>query len=83
MLILGQAAEVHANVQVGTLIIRGGTLWGDVRASQLVEIYAPAKVYGNIHAPQLYIDKGVVFEGSCKMLEEPSDAASKPDTPER
>lgn len=67
VLILGDDAEVEAEVEVGTLIVRGGTLRGNVRAAQLVEIHAPGKVYGNIHAPQLYIDKGVVFDGQCTM----------------
>jgi len=67
MLILGDGAEVHASVDVGTLIVRGGELWGDVTARQLVELHAPAKVHGDIHTPQLFVDKGVVFEGRCTM----------------
>lgn len=69
VLILGETALVRANLEVGTLIVRGGALWGDVRASRLVEIYAPARVHGNIKAPQLFLDKGVTFEGNCTMLE--------------
>ena len=67
VLILGDGAEVHAEVAVGTLIVRGGELWGDVRARQLVEIHAPGRVHGDIHTPQLFIDKGVLFEGKCTM----------------
>jgi cytoskeletal protein CcmA (bactofilin family) len=67
VLILGDDAEVHADIEVGTLIVRGGTLHGNVRASQLVEIHSPGKVHGNIHAPQLYVDRGVVFDGRCTM----------------
>lgn len=69
VLILGDGAQVHADVDVGTLIVRGGELWGDVRAKQLVEIHAPGKVHGNIHTPQLFIDKGVLFEGKCTMTD--------------
>lgn len=67
VLVLGEHAEIHAAIDVGTLIMRGGTLHGDVRASHLVELYSPARVYGNIEAPQLFLDKGVVFEGKCTM----------------
>ena len=67
VLILGDGAEVRAEIEVGTLIVRGGSLWGNVRATALVEIHSPGKVYGNIHSPQLFIDKGVVFEGQCTM----------------
>jgi cytoskeletal protein CcmA (bactofilin family) len=70
VLIISEDATVRANIDVGTLIVRGGSLWGDVRAQKLVEIYAPAKVYGNISTPQLFLDKGVVFEGNCTVLEQ-------------
>lgn len=67
ILILGDGAEVEAEVEVGTLIVRGGTLRGNVKASQLVEIHAEGAVHGDIEAPQFDIDKGCVFEGSVQM----------------
>ena len=70
VLILGPSAEVTADVKVGTLIVRGGVLWGDVRATRLVEIYAPGRVHGNVEAPQMFLDKGAKFEGQCTMTEE-------------
>jgi cytoskeletal protein CcmA (bactofilin family) len=71
VLILGPTAEVHADIEVGTLIVRGGAIWGEVKALRLVELHAPARVHGNITTAQLYLDKGVTFEGRCTMLEEP------------
>lgn len=76
VLIVGEEAQVRAKVEVGTLIVRGGSVWGDVRASQLVEAYAPAKIYGNITAPQLFLDKGVIFEGTSVMPEERGSKAA-------
>jgi cytoskeletal protein CcmA (bactofilin family) len=70
VLVLGEEAKVRASLEVGTLIVRGGSVWGNIKASQLVEAYAPAKIYGNITAPQLFLDKGVIFEGTSVMLEE-------------
>lgn len=67
VLILGDGAEVDATIEVGTLIVRGGTLRGAVIASQLVEIHAPAVVHADVHTPQIFIDKGVVFDGKCTM----------------
>ncbi len=74
VLILGPSAEVRANVQVGTLIVRGGSLWGQVRATRMVEIYAPSRVYGDIEAPQVFLDKGAQFEGKCTMTEQRSSS---------
>ena len=69
---------LDAELNVGTLILRGGELWGDVTATRLVELYAPAKLHGNIRAPQVYMDKGVVFEGQCVMLEEANESSEAP-----
>ena len=67
VLIVGEGAEVHGDIDVGTLIVRGGDVHGDVRASRLVELHAPGRVHGDIRTPQIFIDKGVVFEGKCTM----------------
>ncbi|MFW5876693.1 MAG: bactofilin family protein [Myxococcota bacterium] len=67
VLILGDGADVQGTLEVGTLIVRGGVLKGDVKATKLVEIHAPGRVQSDIDTPQLFIDKGVVFEGRCVM----------------
>ncbi len=69
VLIIGEGAEVKAEIEVATLIIRGGVVQGNIRARELVEIHAPGKLIGNIVSPQLYIDKGVIFQGECRMEE--------------
>ncbi len=69
ILIVGDEAEVTATIEVGTLIVRGGTVRGDVRAANAVEVYAPSRLYGNVTAAEVFIDKGVVFEGAVKMTE--------------
>lgn len=66
-LVIGDRAEVEATIAVGHLIVLGGTVRGDVRATRTVELHAPAKVYGNITAPQLVIDRGVMFEGQSRL----------------
>ena len=69
VLVIGEHAEVDAKIEVGTLIVLGGTLRGEVRAQKTVELHAPAKVFGNITAPQLVIDRGVHFEGQSRRGE--------------
>jgi hypothetical protein len=72
-LILGATADVTAHIDVGALIVLGGTLRGDVVAHRLVELHAPGAVHGDIETPQLFIDKGATFSGKCTMGAGPSE----------
>lgn len=67
VLIIGEGAEVDAEIDVGTVIIKGGTVTGNVRAATSIELYVPARVTGNLHSPEIFMDKGVQFSGSCTM----------------
>ncbi|HEX2567929.1 MAG TPA: polymer-forming cytoskeletal protein [Polyangia bacterium] len=66
VLVVGEGAKVMAKIEVGVLIVEG-YVEGNVRASRAVELHAPARVRGNLETPSLFIDKGVIFEGNCKM----------------
>jgi len=66
-LIIGEGAEIHAEIDVATVIVRGGTVHGNVRAKQSLEIHAPGRLIGNIHSPSIFIERGVEFQGSCRM----------------
>src|SRR5262249_56897853 len=66
VLVVGEGGEVHAEVDVGEIIIQGLVV-GNIRAKRAVEIHAPGKVKGDITTPSLQIDKGVIFEGKCFM----------------
>ena len=66
VLVVGESAEVRAEISVGTVIING-KVWGDVRATESVQLHAPAQLRGNIFTPSLTIDEGVLFEGKCQM----------------
>ena len=75
VLIIGEGADVRAEIEVSTLIIRGGVVHGNIRARELVEIHSPGKLFGNILSPQVFIDKGVIFQGECHMEEVLSEEA--------
>jgi cytoskeletal protein CcmA (bactofilin family) len=67
VLVIGDGAEVTAEIDVDTVIVRGGTVTGNVRARTAIELYVPARVVGNLRSPSIFIDKGVKIEGSCTM----------------
>jgi cytoskeletal protein CcmA (bactofilin family) len=66
-LIVGEGAEVHAEIDVATVIVRGGAVHGNIRAKTSIEVHAPGKIVGNLHSPSVFIDRGVEFQGSCRM----------------
>ena len=66
LLLIGPGAEVKAKLNVGSVVING-MVEGDVVAKSSVEIKAPGRLKGNIQTPTLVIEKGVTFDGSCRM----------------
>lgn len=75
-LIIGQDAKLVANAHVGHLVVYG-EVEGDLHATQGIEIHASAKVRGNISAPQIMVEKGALFEGSCRMSAEEGRAGAE------
>jgi cytoskeletal protein CcmA (bactofilin family) len=65
-LIVGESAVIASNIHVSHIIV-SGEIRGNIVASDRIEIHAPGKVFGNIQAPTVIIDEGVVFEGNCRM----------------
>jgi cytoskeletal protein CcmA (bactofilin family) len=81
-LVIGDGAEVVANIEAGTVIVKGGSLEGNVRAAHSIELYVPARASGTLHAPEVHIEKGVQFAGTCTIgpLDAPA-ASPTPDAP--
>ena len=67
VLLVGSNAEVRATLSVGSVVI-SGLVEGDVTATQGVELRAPGHLKGNVTTPELVMDKGVLFNGSCTMV---------------
>lgn len=77
-LIVGDSATVQADVRVAHLIL-SGEIRGSLFAGERIEIHTPGKVFGNIQAPIVVMDEGVLFDGQCRMsaggkLEDASEA---------
>jgi cytoskeletal protein CcmA (bactofilin family) len=65
-LVVGSDSVVHAEIHSNVLKI-AGEVRGDLTATERIELYPPAKVYGNIRTPSLVVEDGVIFEGTCSM----------------
>ena len=65
-LIVGETAVISSLINASHIII-SGEVRGNILAKSRIEIHAPGRVFGNIQAPVVIIDEGVVFEGNCQM----------------
>ncbi|MBI2361063.1 MAG: polymer-forming cytoskeletal protein [Deltaproteobacteria bacterium] len=65
-LLIGETAQVQADVQVGVLI-GSGEVRGSIIASERVELKGTARIFGDIVTPVLVLEEGVIFDGHCKM----------------
>ncbi len=75
-LILGETALVESDIRASHIII-SGEVHGNIIAERKLELRAPGKVIGNVQAPTLTIEEGVIFEGNCRMERQGKDADKK------
>jgi cytoskeletal protein CcmA (bactofilin family) len=81
-LVIGDGAKVSAEISAGTVIING-IVEGNIRATNMIEIHQPARLKGNLETPSLSMDKGVIFEGSCKMENLGKGGSTVPELPKK
>jgi cytoskeletal protein CcmA (bactofilin family) len=65
-LAVGEKARVMANVEAKEAKI-GGQVRGNIKIKSFLEITATAKIFGDIEATGLSIERGATFNGKCAM----------------
>lgn len=65
-LIIGEKGVVHASVRAGIVLVRG-EVRGNILGTERVELRGAARVYGDVEAPVVVVEEGVLFEGHCRM----------------
>lgn len=65
-LVVGESAKIEGDIRVGALIL-SGTFKGNIQATNMVELRAPAHVEGNIDTPNIKIEEKVLFNGQIVM----------------
>lgn len=64
--IIGEKAMIEADINVDVVIIMG-KVNGTINARERIEVYPPGRIVGDIQAPTVLIESGVVFNGNCSM----------------
>jgi cytoskeletal protein CcmA (bactofilin family) len=67
--LIGKNGRAECSVRAGTVVI-GGVVKGDILATGKVVILSTGMVIGNVTAPRLYVEEGVVLHGSCTITEQ-------------
>jgi cytoskeletal protein CcmA (bactofilin family) len=66
-LVVGETADVEANIQAKNVIISGAVA-GDVVASRQLILKKSGRLKGNIQTPSLIVEQGALFNGKTKMV---------------
>ncbi len=82
--ILGEHAVIEGDIGAGT-IVSGGTINGNVTATERVHLLPSAVLNGDLKTPSLKVEEGVRLHGNCEAegrakstgVEEPREAAPR------
>ncbi len=66
VLLVGTSGRVDAKIEASRLIVYG-TVKGDIRATDCIELHSGATLEGKIVTPSLVIHEQSVFNGQCEM----------------
>jgi cytoskeletal protein CcmA (bactofilin family) len=78
LLIIGEPAQVKAEIEVGTLVV-SGQVQGAISARDRVELLRPGRVTGTIRTPCLVVAEGAVFNGNCEMAGSDDESTEPPE----
>ena len=64
--LIGQTGEAVTDIQA-RLVVVGGTVRGNIFATERVIFLSTGVIKGNIITPSLIMEEGVTFEGNCTI----------------
>lgn len=65
-LIVGESAEIHAEISAAT-VISSGKVVGNITALEKTQLLPSAVLEGAVKTPVLIVEEGVKFNGQCAM----------------
>lgn len=68
-LVIGTSAFLKADIEANTVSI-AGEVRGNIKTTDLLELSATARLFGDIFTRQLKIEQGAHFTGKSQLLEE-------------
>ena len=65
-LVIGEGAELEADIRVDSVMI-SGEIRGQIDVKKQVRIYSTGKLLGDLNTPVFSVEEGAFFEGNCRM----------------
>jgi len=65
-LIVGDKGVVNGEIRAGQVLVSGEVV-GNISGTERVELKRTARVFGDVEAPVVVVEEGVLFEGHCRM----------------
>jgi cytoskeletal protein CcmA (bactofilin family) len=67
--LVGKNGKAECDIVASTVVI-GGTVKGEVIATERITLLSTGELIGTIKTPRLIIEEGVVFDGTCEIIED-------------
>jgi cytoskeletal protein CcmA (bactofilin family) len=80
VVLIGPSGTVDADIEAKETII-GGTVRGNVKAPDKIELQAKSQVEGDIITYSLVVEQGATFHGNCQMRKDQARTATGAHTP--
>jgi cytoskeletal protein CcmA (bactofilin family) len=80
-LIIGEKGVINASIRAG-LVLVNGEVTGNILGGERVELRGTARVFGDVEAPVIVVEEGVLFQGHCRMTKGHTSEAA-PASPQR
>lgn len=77
-LYINEGAEVDARIEAGRVWLKG-SVKGEIKTSRKLELFSESSMEGNISTPELIVQSGCRFRGSCDMPQKPISREEKAD----
>lgn len=65
-LIIGDKGVLNASIRAAVVLVNG-EVRGNIVGGERIELRGNAKVFGDVEAPVVVVEEGVLFEGHCRM----------------
>jgi len=77
MLVIGEGAEIEADIRVDAVMI-SGEVRGQIDVKRQIRIYSTGKVTGDLNTPIFAVEEGAFFEGTCHMTRSEAEVHTLP-----